>query len=83
MDLQQLLHGAIHHFGHPIHLWVVCHEEVQGRAMCLHQFLPELFHEPLVLVCCNRQWKPVLADDLAEEGISNSVHVCTLQQDQH
>ena len=62
---------------------MVYHRELQGRTVCLHQFLPELRHEPLVLVRCNCQWQPVLADDVVEEGISYSIHVLTLQQDQH
>ena len=55
MDPQQLLHGAIRHFGHTIRLRVVCRGELQSRAVRLHQFLPELCHEPLVSVHRDRQ----------------------------
>ena len=51
--------------------------------MCFHQFLPELCHEPLVLVRHDHQWQSVLADNVAEEGIGYGTHVCTLQRDQH
>ena len=54
---------------------MVCRGELQSSAMCLHQFLPELCYEPLTVVHCNHQWELALADDVAEEGISNGVHI--------
>ena len=51
--------------------------------MCLHQFLPELCHEPLVSVHSDCQWQSVLADDVVKEDIEYSIHVHTLQWDQH
>ena len=83
MDLQQLRHGAMHHFSHTVCLRVVGRGKLQGGAMHLHQFLPELCHEPLVLVHHNRKRHPVLADNMVEEDIVKSVHIHTLQQDQH
>lgn len=55
MDPQQLLHGAIRHFGHTVRLRVVCRGELQRCAVRLHQFLPELRHESLVPVRRDRQ----------------------------
>ena len=82
MDLQQLLHGAASHLSHAVILRLVCHRELQGCVMGLHQLLPELCHEPLILVHCNHQQKPVLTNNMVEEGISDSIHVCALQWDQ-
>ena len=55
MDPWQFLYDVNCHFSHTVRLRVVCRGELQSRAVRLHQFLPELRHEPLVPVRRDRQ----------------------------